>query len=566
MAGGTPGGDIMKHWMALCVMLWVFPLSGQEKIQQFQSEIIIRPSGALKVTETITVLASGIAIKRGIYRDFPTKYKDRFGNRVTVDFKVLQVLRNGKEEPYFLRKRSNGVRLYIGRKDYFLPHGSHTYTLTYETNRQLGFFEDHDELYWNVTGNGWVFPIYQVEAVVFLPTGIPMDRLQIAGFTGPRGAYGKDFTAEKHDGGSVVFYTTRPLRRYEGLSIVIGWPKGFVHEPTRVEKMGYFLQDNLLQLLEVSLVLLVFFYYLFFWYKVGRDPKEGMIIPRYKPPDDLPPYALRYIEKMGLDNRGFTACILYLAVKGALRIEEKDKTYILHIEEAPSQPLREEEKEVLHKLFTGTASFTLSKSHYAKLQSAQEALKKALEKHYENRFFKKHTRYYFPGCLFSCFLLVIMMIHLFTAPTWLVGITLAILVGINILFGMLMPAPTKMGRRMLDKIEGFKHFLRVAEEMELQRFYPEGKTPELFEKFLPYAYALGLEIAWARQFEKTFRNLEAQGHTYQPTWYHGTHFSSMDIAGFSSGMGHALSSAISSALTPPGSSSGFSGGGGGGGW
>jgi hypothetical protein len=116
----------------------------------------------MTVTESITVYASGNEIKRGIYRDFPTRYKGRHGNTIRVGFKLLEVLRNDQPEAYHLKTKSNGIRVYIGSKNRMLQPGEYTYTLTYHTDRQLGFFKQFDELYWNVTGNEWSFPIESI--------------------------------------------------------------------------------------------------------------------------------------------------------------------------------------------------------------------------------------------------------------------------------------------------------------------------------------------------------------------------------------------------------------------
>ena len=103
--------------------------------------------------------AEGSQIRRGIYRDFPTRYRDRYGNRVVVDLKVLGVLRNGEAEPWFTEERDNGVRINTGNDNFLPVPAEYTYTLRYRTTRQLGFFADHDELYWNAIGTGWAFPI-----------------------------------------------------------------------------------------------------------------------------------------------------------------------------------------------------------------------------------------------------------------------------------------------------------------------------------------------------------------------------------------------------------------------
>jgi hypothetical protein len=125
-----------------------------ERILSFDSRIEVNPDAGMLVTETIKVLSTGEQIRRGIFRDFPTTYKDRTGNHYMVGFTVQEIMRDGKPEAWHTENLSNGVRVYMGRKEHLLPSGEHTYTLTYRTDRQLGFFKDHDEFYWKVTGNG----------------------------------------------------------------------------------------------------------------------------------------------------------------------------------------------------------------------------------------------------------------------------------------------------------------------------------------------------------------------------------------------------------------------------
>ncbi len=131
----------------------------EEKITSFISDVTVNADASLEVRERISVNAEGDEIRRGILRDFPTIYTDRNGVRVKVGFEVIEVLRNGRSEPFGLESLSNGTRIRIGNKDVLIGSGIHVYEITYRTTRQLGFFEDYDELYWNVTGNGWTFPI-----------------------------------------------------------------------------------------------------------------------------------------------------------------------------------------------------------------------------------------------------------------------------------------------------------------------------------------------------------------------------------------------------------------------
>ena len=184
--------------LLLCLLLFNFAVPAysaqSERILDFNSRMQVQQDGTMTVTEEIRVVCAGRQIKRGIYRDFPTKYKDRYGNTVKVGFEVLEVLRDGISEPYHFKELSNGKRVYIGKKEIFLKPGTYTYTITYKTDRQLGFFDDFDELYWNVTGNGWDFVIEKVEAMVELPPGA--DMLQRAAYTGRFGEKGQDFTTD----------------------------------------------------------------------------------------------------------------------------------------------------------------------------------------------------------------------------------------------------------------------------------------------------------------------------------------------------------------------------------
>jgi hypothetical protein len=213
-----------------------------EKIVDFKSIISIHRDASMTVNETIRVICARREIKRGIIRRFPTTYKDRYGSTVRVGFEVLEVLRDGRKEAYHIEDSSNGKKVYIGRKNVQLKPGTYTYTITYKTNRQLGYFEDFDELYWNVTGNGWGFAIDHASAVVRLPPGAEI--LTTDAYTGSYGSNNQDFITDYDNQGNVTFATTGRLKPGEGLTIAVAWPKGFVAEPGTQEKIAYLLKDN----------------------------------------------------------------------------------------------------------------------------------------------------------------------------------------------------------------------------------------------------------------------------------------------------------------------------------
>jgi uncharacterized membrane protein YgcG len=135
------------------------------------------------------------------------------------------------------------------------------------------------------------------------------------------------------------------------------------------------------------------------------------------------------------------------------------------------------------------------------------------------------------------------------------------LVFLNALFFYLLKAPTLAGRQIMDQVEGFKMYLSVAEKDRLNMLNPPEKTPELFEKYLPYALALGVENEWSEQFAEVLAKAQVDGQPYSPSWYQGSSWNRLGTSGFSDSLGGAFASAIASSATAPGSSSGSGGGG-----
>ena len=199
--------------MKRCLLLLLLPFVAfaDERILDFHSEIRVMSSGMIEVTETIRVRAEGNRIRRGIYRDFPTEYEDRLGNKYEVVFIPVTVLRNDRRESWHFQEIRGGVRTYFGSADRFIEHGVHTYTFRYQAGRLLGFFEAHDELYWNVTGFDWAFPIDKASATVVLEFDAPLGGITHEAYTGRFGAQGRDYKSHIDSSRRVYFEATRPL-------------------------------------------------------------------------------------------------------------------------------------------------------------------------------------------------------------------------------------------------------------------------------------------------------------------------------------------------------------------
>jgi uncharacterized membrane protein YgcG len=400
----------MKRVLWALLLLPVMVVA-EERIVEFASEIEVKPSGELVVTENIAVVAEGRDIQRGIYRDFPTRYEDRSGRRVTVPFEVTSVRRNGQREDWHTESISNGVRVYFGSANRMLEHGEHTYELTYRTGRQIGFFEDFDELYWNVTGNAWGFPIERASAAVNLPSGASPDDLRLDAYTGAQGEQGADALGEVVSGSRVRFESTRRLAPREGLTIAVGFPKGLVREPTPEEKREMFFQDNRVVILGAIGTVIVVLWYLVAWIRVGRDPDDGAIYPRYDPPEGYSPGMLRYVWKMGYDRTCFAAALVSLAVKGTLKLDKKDDDY--EAERLDGETESATERKLLEKLLDAPGDrIVFKQSNHAEIRAALKAHEKALSGRMEGRYFKLNRWWVIPGILLSVVTLVAMVLSL----------------------------------------------------------------------------------------------------------------------------------------------------------
>lgn len=632
----------------LLVCLSCSTVQAEEVIQSFHSDIQVSEDGSMQVTETIVVRAEGNKIKRGIYRDFPTRYKDRLGNNYVVDFDILSVRRSGRNENFHTKNLSNGIRIYIGNKGRNISRGVHSYEISYRTNRQLGFFENHDELYWNVTGNDWAFPILKASATVQLPANVDAKDMKLEAYTGFSGNKEKNYSASIKGRADSYFETTRPLGVKQGLTIVVGFPKGHVIEPDMSEKIGYVLKDNS-GIAAMSLGLLILLaYYCLVWTRVGKDPEQGVIIAHYEPPADYSPAATRFIREMGYDKTCFTAAIVSLAVKGYLTISEEDagsvlgagSNYVLSKKEGSNEKLSWDEQVILDKLFKTASSLTLTQTNHSRISKLLEAHENTLEKDYETKYFKTNSWFFAAGLFITALVLLFGFINQIKSGNneatifltiwlsiWSIGVCvlvtnawrawkkatsttsagtvisaigstvfaipfiffefmaigmlvkessitfplmLVIVIVVNWVFYELLKAPTLAGRKLMDKVDGFKRYIEVAEQHELAYKNAGGKTPQLFESILPYAIALEIEDIWGKQFEAVLSQTAAGEAHYSPGWYRGSGWSSSNITRFTRTVGSSLGSAIASSSTAPGSSSGgggggFSGGGGGGG-
>jgi uncharacterized membrane protein YgcG len=554
--------------LALLLCVPGIALAEQERITNFDSVITVNADGTMRVANTIQVVATGDQIQHGIYYDFPTIYSNlKTGGRLVIDFSVLGVQRDGQAEPYTVSSLANGKRVKIGSADTLISPGAHTYVIRFTVDRELGYFSDHDELYWNVTGNGWVFPIEHASATVNLPTGAAAKITGLQGYTGAYGSSQANYTVAQASDGTPTFQTTSVLNPGEGLTIAVGWPKGFVQAPTGATRFGWFLRDNSALIAGLIGILGVLAYYLFVWSRFGKDPERGTVFARFAPPEGMSPGGVRYLTRMAHDSKTFTAALIDMAVKRYISIHQEGRKYWIERDTAPESVLSDDELALAGALLGTQARMDFQQDNAEDIQRGILANKRPLETDYQPRFFVSNTGYFVVGILLSVGVLVLTALLAMsgTSPQIIpLVVVLLALGGMGAIFGTILKSYTREGRKLVDAIEGFRMFLSVTEKDRMNLLNPPDRTPEMFEKFLPFALALDVEQRWAEQFASVFARMEAEGRPYTPLWYYGMYWNPVNPAAFARSIGSGFSNVISASAIAPGQNSGLGGGGGGG--
>jgi len=571
----------MRRWLLLASVLGVHCVYGQdEKINSFHTDLTVAPDGQLTVTEDINAHVEGIEFKRGIVRKLPLLFEDHNGKEYHVQYEFNAVQLGGATAPYHTATEGDDFVLYVGEKDILLEPGDYQYRITYTTKGQVGFFPDYDEIYWNVSGNGWDFPIDSISARIHLPASAQVK--QTACYTGGYGSTENACTAFPVDAYTVDF-RGRALENYEGLTVAVGFQKGVVAEPPPPT----FFEQYAVPLVGGGITLLLLLYYFGTWTRFGRDPDMPTVIPLFEPPDGMSPASVGMVIEGSFENRLITPAMIHLAVKGLIRIDEKKEKLLLGLVSNDTYTivklkggtgLPTEEQELMGRMFNSREdSFAFDGTYDPSVLSMANAFKSTLKAQWETFLNKGNNgRFWWIPVLsvIVCFV-ALFVLHNSLGDDNDVVYIIAFLVANLILFVMyvyLIKKPSLEKLALRSRLLGFKMYLSAAEEKQIQHFNPPTMTPEVFEKHLPYAIAFKVEKIWGDRFQNMIGKALIDT-SYHPTWYSG---SIMNYGAFSQHMNSSLSSSVRSSSTPPSSSSGGSsgggssggggGGGGGGGW
>ncbi len=554
-------------------------LTQMERVLSFHSAINVEPSSTIAVTESIKIYANGTIFKRGITRTIPTVRIDSSGNKVKHDVKILSVERDGRSSKYHTKSSNGSITIYVGERDVFLSEGTYDYTITYRMTGQIRFFENYDELYWNVNGFDWALGFGEVSCDITLPSGGTI--IQNACYTGRYGSRSSNCNATTLSDNSIRFNAGQ-LNAGENLTVAVGFNKGLVTQPPPPPPPTFFQKFGAL-ILSAFISLALLFYYGYTWLRFGIDPPKPTVIPQWEIPNNMSPASVGMIDKLRYHGDLITGTIINLAVKGYLKIEEKTQDYvfglfknqlfIIHKLKDDTSLLMNEEKVLFSKLFAGTDQLKLDGKYDSDIGSAVKAYRTSLK--------KQHNSLIYEGFNYKFWLLPFITIVAYVVAFVVLvseyfegdndGVIFAVFLALNIIcfliYQYLIRKPSIEKLKLKSTIEGFKLYMSAAEEKQIAHFNPPDLTPEIFEQLLPYAIVLGAEDVWGAKFQRLI-NTAMVDQSYQPTWYAGrvTNFSS-----FNHSLNSSLSNSISRSATPPSSSGsgsgggGFSGGGGGGG-
>jgi len=536
------------------------------RVTDFKDTISIGADSSALVSERITVAFTGAW--HGIHRTIPVEYPGPHGTNYTLFLEVLNVTdENGNKLKYDSSKSGadRDLKIYIpGAVD-----TTRVVNIDYRVRNGVRFFDSNNdsyaEFYWNVTGNDWPVPIDHASAFVTLPENAA-GGLRAQAFTGAYGSKESDATAEVK-GADVTFETTRPLSMRSGVTIDVYIPQGVLQAPSSLTKFDWFLYSN--PILFLPLLTLVVMCAL--WYYVGRDPDPGIsVAPQYEPPKGLSPAEAGTLIDDTIHPRDITSTVVDLAVRGYIKIEEKvdtflvfhHKDYMFHLLKPREQwgpDLTPHERVMLENIFlagTGTRLSDLKNRFYTVIPVVREDIMAALKSKGIYTLDPESANAYSIVAAVVIALLVVGVqvmgwINLFYSVPLVIG---SVLVSALIwwLFARQMTAKTVSGARTRIEVLGFQEFMNRVDADRIKSL-----SPDTFEKFLPFAMALGVEHHWAQTFDGIVKD--------PPSWYVSPNgYAGFSPLFFSSSM-HSMASDMQQVFTSaPRSSSSGSGFGGGG--
>ena len=526
-------------------------------VSNFDSTVNIVSDQNIEVTEKIT--ADFLVPKHGIYRTIPYRYEDNRGQGRSIFLDFISITDENGQPDKFSQSYSGGVlTCKIGDENLTLT-GEKTYIIKYRLSNLLNYYDNltspekagQAELYFNVNGNDWSVPIKKISLSIILPDSqAPKENKYYLGFFGEQNS-----SRVKVESGTPYKISAENVEPGEELTIVSRWEAMLTPRPDSSQRFLWFLAANGIYLMPIFLLLLLLILLL----KYGHDPLgRGTIAPAFEPPKNLSLLEIGTIADERVDNRDLSATIISFATNGYLKIEEigskrilRRKDYeIIKIKEFSGNP---DDEYIFSTLFADKKALKLSEAgKEGKLSKVKNQIEDRVYKTMVKRkFFSRNPKiikgvYIGIGifCIFSVFIFPALLDRFFTITASALSFLAA--AGLFFIFARYMPQRTKEGVLLKEQVEGFKLYLKTAERYRLKFAEKSG----IFEKYLPYAIALGVADIWAKKFEGIYKE--------PPEWYKGD-FRTFSMVYFSQSLTSDFSTSVNSAFATSAASSGGSG-------
>ena len=384
-------------------------IAAKEHILSLDAWARFNPDGSMEVQESIKVLTLGKEIRRGIFRSLPLNWHRQDGKVFGVNYTIKSVTRNGSDEPFRLDGDTETLNIRVGNPKHILKPGIYNYEIRYQVSNHFSRFNDWDELYWNVTGNSWKWPIDKASFHLALPQGD--DNLNDKGrdkrlrtidvYTGAKGA--KEHNATILPEGSIQ--TSRPLAAGEGLTVVYTWPRTVLaNSPDPVSRWPWvhlLIPTPKTSVIWIPLLLMIGWYWRW-WHKniTAVGLKMPPVVPLFSVPDTLSPGYLRYVTQRKYDEVAFSSDLLSLIAKRGMALTRKkvktentwqsqpaDEQWLTRLPEKNIRQLNSAEQQLLSKIFIEKKqSINLSTPHQKSIQDARKWRKKRAEVHHSTLF------------------------------------------------------------------------------------------------------------------------------------------------------------------------------------
>ena len=546
-----------------------------ERYIDFHADIKIMTDGNVIITEYITLYAAGVDIKRGITRSIPEYRIDKNGKKKTIPVKVISLSRNGERSDYHT-EASNGSSgrecvVYFGSGDVMLKKGIHQYEFVYETRGHVGFFEQFDELYWNVVGTSFDFTVEHASATLHTPGD--SEAIKWSCYTGVSGSNEKacDCNGDK---AMPTFKASRVLQPREGFAVAVAFPCGIITRPTVVES---FKEQYWNWILGIIMLVALLVYMVISWVMVGRDPRKMTVIPLFSVPNGWSSEKVRYLYKHTFDKKAFTVALLQMAVKGAIMIEcRMVKSFYLISKgtqgTAEYNSMNKDQQEAFNNLFGGfklvkkidgrdfyydepvKTEVEINASNSILFIAAMNSIKKAVTDLIPLKVFYKTNTGLVTVCMaVNTIFCLFYNIYMYDVDNGLAPFFIIPLIGIvmSVVYLRVIGARTEFGTKVQAELEGLKMYLGTAEKHRFNQLMPPEQTPRHFEEMLPYAVALDVGNEWCKKFHDVLKM-----YNYTPEWY-GNDKSDSDFLSdiLAVDFLSTIDKSVSIASTPPSSSS-----------